>query len=934
MKTSRLIRIVLALLAVAFAIGASTSAEAEDAGPSWLRGGKADGLATSSLAKAAAGIPQGSHSDVKVKDGKAQVELSGTDPTALAAAVEAKGGTVDVAGAGQVRATVPTDELTALANDPAVGRVAPVRRYSAAATSEGVAAIEADDWIAGGKTGAGVKVAIVDLGFKGYETRLGTELTGTVVVPNNLGTCNQAAINGANADDHGTAVAEIVRDVAPNAELHLICVTGVGDLGPVKEYLKNQNINIANISLVNFFARGDGQGPDDSDAGAVRRSRVEDGVLWVAAAGNHADMHYNFQTSGRQGRYCGGTATDLANSVQVIDNDQFFQVTVPAGKGFSATLRWDAWPVTADDFDLFLVDAPNLTTSTVLASSVLVQDGDAASQPREGIFYDNQTNNATTTYLVIARCTGAANPRFDLFFVDTDPEVGLERTIASGSIAEPATSPYAMAAGASCFSTPGAIEPYSSQGPTIDGRVKPDLTGPDANSTVTFGAAGGCTNGFNGTSAASPHLAGAAALLLGANASLDPAQLQTQLERRTTDRGVQGQDSVFGFGSLKLGPVDNDPTPPAGEKFTPATTPTRILDTRGAIGGHNGKLNANETFDLTIPGPVPSDATAVVLNVTVAEPEGPPAGLAEGFATVYPTGAAQPNSSNLNFEPGALPSNQVVAAIGTGDKVSFFTTNKAHFVVDVNGWFNPSSTSGFTGITPVRAQDTRGGFGLAAGTEREVVLAGPLGVPGDATAVALNVTAVNPAGFGFVTVYPTSATSPADRPNAANLTYSTAQTVPNAVTAKIGDAGKVRFFSSVATDLLVDVVGYYRAGSGASYVPLPAPRRDLDTRTGNGLRPGVVGTGPFNLQVGLLDGLPGNAVAAQLNVTVNQPTGGFVTVYPSGQNPPSTSSLNFTEGQTIPNSVLTKLGDGGRITLRNAQGTAHLISDVSGYYVL
>ncbi len=930
MKTTRTIRIVLAVLAVTFAIGASTSAEAEDAGPSWLRGGKADGLATSSLAKAAAGEPQSPRSDVKVEGGKAQVELSGTDPTALAAAVEATGGTVDVATPGRVRATVPTDELTDLANDPAVGRVAPVRRYSPAVNSEGVAAIEADDWIGGGRTGAGVKVAVVDLGFKGYETRLATELPGTVVVPNNLGTCNQAAINGANADDHGTAVAEIVRDVAPNAELYLICVTGVGDLIPVKQYLKDQNINIANISLVNFFARGDGQGPDNSDAGAVRRSRVEDGVLWVAAAGNHGDKHYNFQTSGRQGRYCGGTATDLANSVQVIDNDQFFRVTVPAGKAFAATLRWDAWPVTSEDFDLFLVDAPNLTSATVLAQSVLAQDGDAASEPLEGIFYENTTNNAKTTYVAIARCTGGANPRFDLFF-DKDPEVGLERSNASGSVAEPATSPYAMAVGASCFSQQ-TIQPYSSQGPTIDGRVKPDITGPDANATATFGASGGCTNGFNGTSAASPHLAGAAALLLGSTPSLDPAQLQTQLESRTDERGPQGHDNVFGAGFLKLGPV-NTPTPPAGQDFTPAATPTRILDTRGAIGGHNGKLNANETFDLTIPGPVPSDATAVVLNVTVAEPEGPPAGLAEGFATVFPTGAAQPNSSNLNFKPGALPSNQVVAAIGTGDRVSFFTTNKAHFVVDVNGWFNPSSTGGFTGITPARALDTRGGSGLAAGTEREVILAGPLGVPGDATAVALNVTAVNPTGFGFVTVYPTSATSPADRPTAANLTYSTAQTVPNAVTAKIGDLGKVRFFSSVATDLLIDVVGYYKAGSGASYVALPAPRRDLDTRTGNGLRPGLVGTGPFNVQVGFLDGLPGNAVAAQLNVTVNQPTGGFVTVYPSGQVQPNTSSLNFTEGQTIPNSVLTKLGDGGRITLRNAQGTAQLISDVSGYYV-
>ena len=209
-------------------------------------------------------------------------------------------------------------------------------------------------------------------------------------------------------------------------------------------------------------------------------------------------------------------------------------------------------------------------------------------------------------------------------------------------------------------------------------------------------------------------------------------------------------------------------------------------------------------------------------------------------------------------------------------------------------------------------------------------------IPADVTAVALNVTAVNPAIEGFVTAYPSSANSPADRPNATNLTYKAGQTVPNAVTAKIGTGGKVRFFSSASTDLLVDVVGYYRPGTGARYVPLPSPRRDLDTRVGNGLRPGPVGTGPVNIQVSYLDGVPSDAIAAQLNVTVTNGTEGWVTVWPAGQAEPATSSLNFTQDQIIPNSVLTGLGSGagpGKVSLRNAKGTAHLITDVSGYYV-
>lgn len=936
MQTSRPLRIVLALAVVLGLLVAVGPARAALDKPSWRP--KAKGGLSPALAKAAAGEPLSRYSSVKVEDDKARVQVSGRDAAALAAAVEAAGGTLDAAGSDSVRATVPKSALTALADDPAVQRVAPVRRYSAAVTSQGVASIGAPAWQTAGNTGAGVKVAVIDLGFKGFEALRGTELpVAAKVMTRDLGNCGNRFSTAAGADDHGTAVAEDVFDVAPGAEIHLICVTEVGDLAKVQPYLKEKDIKIANTSIISFIGRGDGQGPDGTDAAAIRKSRVEDGVLWVAAAGNQAQRHFNFTSSGRQAEFCLGAP--VGESLQNAGNDLFYRVTVPGGSGFQATLRWDAWPVTSEDFDLFLLRGPKLTEEADIldfsneAQGGTDRDGNAIppSEPIEAVGFDNP-GGPVTVYLAVARCRGGANPRFDFFF-DAGPGVTFEQVTASGSITEPASSPYVMAVGASCFSTPSTIQPYSSQGPTIDGRVKPDITGPDANSTVTYGSSGGCGDGFTGTSSASPHVAGAAAILKSARPNLDPAQLQTQLEQRTTEQGAPGLDNVFGNGSLSLG-TPNTPTPPAGQKFTPAATPTRILDTRQALGGHNAKLNSNETFALTIPDSVPADATAVVLNVTVAEPEGPEAGgLAEGFVTVFPTGAAQPNSSNLNFKPGSLPSNQVVAAIGAGNRVSFFTTNKAHLIVDVNGWFNPASAGGYTAIDPERSLDTRGGAGLAAATEKEITLAGLLGVPANATAVALNVTAVNPAAFGFVTVYPTSATSPADKPTAANLTYTPGATVPNAVTARIGDGGKVRFFSSVATDLLIDVVGFYQAGTGASYVPLPAPRRDLDTRTGNGLRPGFVGTSLFGLQVGFLDGVPGNAVAAQLNVTVNQPTGGFVTVWPAGQSQPDTSSLNFIEGQTVPNSVLTGLGSQKRITLRNAQGTAQLISDVSGYYV-
>ena len=73
------------------------------------------------------------------------------------------------------------------------------------------------------------------------------------------------------------------------------------------------------------------------------------------------------------------------------------------------------------------------------------------------------------------------------------------------------------------------------------------------------------------------------------------------------------------------------------------------------------------------------------------------------------------------------------------------------------------------------------------------------------TGVLLNTTIVNPSGNGFLTVYPCGRTFP----NASNLNYVAGQVVPNLVDVKIGTGGSVCFVSNVATDLILDMTGYY-----------------------------------------------------------------------------------------------------------------------------
>jgi len=245
----------------------------------------------------------------------------------------------------------------------------------------------------------------------------------------------------------------------------------------------------------------------------------------------------------------------------------------------------------------------------------------------------------------------------------------------------------------------------------------------------------------------------------------------------------------------------------------------------------------------------------------------------------------------------------------------------------------------FTALAPVRILDTRTGLGrpgtAALGTTKiDLQVTGAAAVPSDATSVVLNVTAVSPSG-GFITVWPAGER----QPTASNINTVKGNNIPNMVIAKLGTGGKVSLKnSSGTTHLLADVGGYYSSSAGGQeFTPLQ-PTRLLDTRSNSGapVGPGqtrdVVTTGE-NLKPGL--SIPATASAVVVNVTAVRPTAnGYVTVYPSGSNRPSTSSLNLKAGVTAPNLVTVKVGNDavGGITLFNSGGSTHLLVDIAGYY--
>jgi hypothetical protein len=154
--------------------------------------------------------------------------------------------------------------------------------------------------------------------------------------------------------------------------------------------------------------------------------------------------------------------------------------------------------------------------------------------------------------------------------------------------------------------------------------------------------------------------------------------------------------------------------------------------------------------------------------------------------------------------------------------------------------------------------------------------------------------------------------------------------VANAATVAVGAAGTVCFYTVATTHLIVDVEATYSPGSGTGELFWMQPTRMFDSR---GLHAKVVAGSIVQLSVAGADGVPTNAIAVALNVTIDSPdTGGYVTVFPCGSTVPYASNVNFGTGQTVANSVLATVGVGGKICFL-VTAAAHLIVDVSAAYV-
>ena len=433
-------------------------------------------------------------------------------------------------------------------------------RPASIVTSEGASRHGAPAWNGVGVTGDGVKVGIIDDGFSGYDS-IGAELprvAGARCYRYGFGrtTDNPRDCVG---DVHGTAVAEAVIDIAPDASLYIANPRTQGDLQDAVDWMISEGVEVINQSLSwRFDGPGDGTSPrENSPLRSVDRA-VEDGITWVNSAGNR-------RRSAWLGEYSNG---DGDRWIEFQANDEAMGLRTTGRSSPYFQLRWDdSWVGADTDLDIYVIDS----VGRVVARSRDHQTGRAGHVPFESV----QPYLEDRTYWVFVDHVSGDAPEWIQLMV-WGGGVELEHYM-QGSITNPGESanPGMLAVGAAPWFDLDAIEWFSSRGPTTDGRIKPDIVGADGGLSRAY------NRRFYGTSQASPHVAGMAALVRQQFPDYRPADVARYLKNQAIPRPdrdggtVVVPNNVWGYGLAHLPPPPmipsglllESPTPDASDQF-------------------------------------------------------------------------------------------------------------------------------------------------------------------------------------------------------------------------------------------------------------------------------------------------------------------------------------------------------------------------------
>ncbi len=955
------------------------------------------------------------------------VELLTGAQAAASAAVVAAGGQVTGAVPGQVvQARVPVSAVAQLTAAPGVTYVRAPRRAGYLVSPDrptrlesgpgfgtnvgaAVSLTNADDWQAAGLDGTGVKVGVVDYfdlsAWNPIEVpeNDGDPNTGSGVwntlelgpIPDAAHTFCQdslypigdpdsycvtsSSFNPVFGDVHGPAVVEIVKDMAPGAEMFVATVGTVSDLQAAITWFKSKGVTIITRSLgAAYDGPGDGTGP----LAAVVDYAVGQGITWFNSAGNDAEDLYMKRT----------VPTSLGANGYVDFDDTAGTDTWLRLDGYCVLLdgiRWaNDWYLATGQKTDYLIEFWEPTVDVTangdhynpLVAEVKHLDLDPSTGAVEWTWDANQRTGANPleaedlyfcpdnffgdfqgiSYLRIKRnsATTVGTTADTMEIALGQGLLELDYYDVNGSAAKPVVDSKSVglvAVGAVDPPAGTAIGDYSSQGPTTDGRVKPDVSAPSGFYSATY------DDTFSGTSAASPVAAGFAAVLQSAGLAAPGGPTAALVKHFVTDLGPLGKDNAFGTGKVLL------PAPPGAaptvnnSEYMPLTAPTRILDTRPSfhVGPAEllGPYAPESIFELPVlgVGSVPaSGVTAVAINLTSVNT------TQTGYIQAAPyLRATIGGTSTLNISTaGNARPNFAIVPVGVDGKISVYLHAGGNIILDVMGYFadtGGTSTTSDNGrfmplAAPERWMDTRGigGAPLPAafsGTPRlanagETLLIPTLGsttVPTTGVAaLVVNVTAANAGANGYLRADPNGGSGPH---STVNYTSASASANTSIVPLSNGDqlfaGGEISVFASTSVNVIVDVVGYITDGDAADVSTglfrTITPGRALDTRPSNAFTTNESRSITLTGLSAPAPVVPVGAAGVSANLTVVNPAAnGFLKAYPNSE--PLTSTMNFAAGKNVANGALLGLSGAGTVTLKMSAG-GHVLLDVNGYFL-
>ena len=353
-----------------------------------------------------------------------------------------------------------------------------------------------------------------------------------------------------------------------------------------------------------------------------------------------------------------------------------------------------------------------------------------------------------------------------------------------------------------------------------------------------------------------------------------------------------------------------------GSGFTPFE-PTRRLDTRSADGTTGReRLSGNRPLTINMRGfrGIPDDATGVSINLT------PTDSSEAGWIAVYSCAQGFTGTSTANFLPGQPSPNAAYVALDENGEFCVLANVDVHVIIDVNGYFSVASESRIEPVSPTRVIDTRQSATSRLRVDETRVLSLPVAV--GTVAVTVEVIIDRAGGSGFLTIW--SCSGP--RPDTSYVNSSDNLPRSNQATVPVDNNGRICVYTSVDTDMVIDLVGVARPGLGAYYHAAAPASRIFDSRIGRG---SVAAGETIQLDVRSIDP---STTGVQLNLTTtNTEATGYLTAWDCRTPRPGTSASNPMPRRDVAKASTVSLNETMRICIYSLTKT-DIVVDIMGLF--